>query len=302
MSDERDDIEPEVESGGRPGWVLPVVALLLALGVAGWLWLRDPAPKPVSVEVATTPEPAPIDESAVQHPLSGAGGEPSDAPVPLPALEESDAPLALELSTLVGMPAVSSWLVPDGVVRRFVATVDNLPRGQVTEKIRAVRPVPGAFVVDRAPIDAETGEERITLAPANYVRYEPAIRLLTALDMRQVGLLYRSYYPLLQEAYEDLGYPGRYFNDRLVEVIDHLLEAPVPAEPPVLTQPKAMYEFADVALEERSAGQKLMIRMGPQNAARVKERLAALRAEITRAAPQQASPQPVDTPPAGSTQ
>lgn len=302
MSDEREDIEPEVESGGRPGWVLPVVALVLALGVAGWLWLRDPAPKPVPVEVAATPEPAPVDELAVQHPLSGADGEPSDAPVPLPTLEESDAPLALELSTLVGMPAVSSWLVPDGVVRRFVATVDNLPRGQVTEKIRAVRPVPGAFVVDRAPIDAETGEERITLAPANYVRYEPAIRLLTALDMRQVGLLYRSYYPLLQEAYEDLGYPGRYFNDRLVEVIDHLLEAPVPAEPPVLAQPKAMYEFADVALEERSAGQKLMIRMGPQNAARVKERLAALRAEITRAAPQQASPQPVDTPPAGETQ
>jgi hypothetical protein len=141
----------------------------------------------------------------------------------------------------------------------------------------------GTFIVDRSPIDAATGEERITLASANYARYEPVVRLLSALDMRQVGLLYRSYYPLLQQAYEDLGYPGRYFNDRLVEVIDHLLEAPVPAEPPALVQPKAMYEFADVALEERSAGQKLMVRMGPQNAARVKERLAALRAEITRA-------------------
>jgi hypothetical protein len=284
VSDEPEDREPEVQSGGRPGWVLPVIALVLAIGVAGWLWLRDPAPKPVAADVPAEPV-APPEEPGVKHPLDGDIGAPSDAPVPLPALEDSDAPLAAELSTLVGAPAVSAWLVPDGVVRRFVATVDNLPREKVAEKIRAVRPVPGAFVVDRAPIDAATGEERITLAAANHGRYEPAMRLLSALDMRQVGLLYRSYYPLLQQAYEDLGYPGRYFNDRLVEVIDHLIEAPVPAEPPVLVQPKAMYEYADVGLEERSAGQKLMIRIGPQNAARVKERLAALRAEITRAAP-----------------
>lgn len=285
MSDEPEDVEPEVQSGSRPGWVLPVIALVLATAVAGWLWLRDPAPKaepevPVAVSV-----PAPIEEPGVKHPLAGVDGEPSDVPVPLPALEDSDAPLAAELSTLIGAQAVSAWLVPDGAVRRFVASIDNLPREKVAEKIRAIRPVPGAFIVDRAPIDAASGEEHITLATANYARYEPAIRLLSALDMRQVGLLYRSYYPLLQQAYEDLGYPGRYFNDRLVEVIDHLLEAPVPTEPPALVQPKAMYEFADVALEERSAGQKLMIRMGPQNAARVKERLTALRAEITRTEP-----------------
>lgn len=292
MSDERQDLEPqdgepEVQSGSRPGWVLPVIALVLATVVAGWLWLRGPTPEAEPVVPVAESVPEPIEEPGVKHPLDGVDGAPTDVPVPLPALEESDAPLAAELSTLVGAPAVSAWLVPDGAVRRIVASIDNLPREKVAEKIRAVRPVPGAFIVDRSPIDAATGEERITLATANYARYEPAVRLLTALDVRQVGLLYRSYYPLFQQAYEDLGYPGRYFNDRLVEVIDHLLEASVPAEPPALVQPKAMYEFADVALEERSAGQKLMIRMGPQNAARVKEHLAALRAEVTRALPPQ---------------
>jgi hypothetical protein len=286
VSEEPEDVEPEVQSGSRPGWVLPVSALVLATLVGGWLWLRDPAPKAEPEVPATESLPVLPEEPLVKHPLAGVDGEPSDVPVPLPALEDSDAPLAAELSTLVGAQAVSSWLVPDGAVRRFVASIDNLPREKVAEKIRVIRPVPGAFVVARSPIDTATGEERITLAPANYARYEPAVRLLSALDMRQVGLLYRSYYPLLQQAYEDLGYPGRYFNDRMVEVIDHLLEAPVPTEPPALVQPKAMYEFADVALEERSAGQKLMIRMGPQNAARVKERLAALRAEITRTTPQ----------------
>jgi len=31
---------------------------------------------------------------------------------------------------------------------------------------------------------------------------------------------------LFQQSYEDLGYPGQYFNDRLVEVIDDMLKTP----------------------------------------------------------------------------
>jgi hypothetical protein len=142
--------------------------------------------------------------------------------------------------------------------------------------------VPGALAVERSAIDTATGEERIMLSAANYSRYDGAMKVLAALDIKQVGLLYRSYYPLFQQAYEDLGYPGRYFNDRLVTVIDHLLETPVPATPPVLVQPKAMYEYADVALEERSAGQKMLIRIGPKHAETAKQRLRELRTEITR--------------------
>jgi hypothetical protein len=284
VSDEYEDTE--TTESGRPGWVLPVIALVLAVGVAGWLWLRKSAPPPAPVTVAETNQTviSPPD-SGVQHPLSDVEGGPSDAPVPLPTLEESDAPLVADLSSLLGAPRVSTWLVPDGLVRRFVATVDNLAREKVAEKVRVARPVPGAVEVERAPLDAASGEERITLSAANYARYEPAVQVLTALDMRKVGVLYRSYYPLLQQAYEDLGYPGRYFNDRLVEVIDHLIATPIPAQPPELTHPKAMYEFADASLERRSAGQKMLIRMGPQNAAQVKERLRALRAEIARSAP-----------------
>ncbi|MDR2215927.1 MAG: DUF3014 domain-containing protein [Nevskiaceae bacterium] len=278
--------ETESDDGRRPAWVMPATALAVVAVVAGgWLWWRNASAPPAVVETPVEAPPAQVVEEQVQHPLSDTPAEPSDAPVPLPALEDSDAPLAAELATLVGAPSVSAWLVPDGVARRFVATVDNLTREKVTERIRAVRPVSGAFAVDRAPIDTATGEERITLASENYARYAPAVRLLTALDVRQVGQLYRTYYPLLQQAYEDLGYPGRYFNDRLVEVIDHLQAAPSPAQPPALVQPKVMYEFADAALESRSAGQKLMIRMGPQNAATVKSWLASLRAEITRITP-----------------
>ena len=276
MSEDRDVSEQD----GRPAWIVPVIGVVLVAVVAGWFWLHKPQPEVADADVPP-PEAAAVDvEPAQRYPLDGAASAATDAPVPLPALEDSDAPLAVEFATLAGTQAVTTWLVPDGVVRRIVATVDNLPRAMVTEKVRALRPVPGSLVVERSPIDVETGEDRIVLAPANYARYDAAVRLLESLDVRQVALLYRSYYPLFQQAYEDLGYPGRYFNDRVVEVIDHLVETPIPDAPPALLQPKAMYEFADVSLEERSAGQKLLIRMGPRHAATVKARLTALRGEI----------------------
>ena len=94
--------------------------------------------------------------------------------------------------------------------------------------------------------------------------------------------LYRRYYPRLQAAYVDLGYPDGYFNDRVIEVIDHLLETPDSTAPASLVRPHVLYEFADPELEALSAGQKLLIRMGPENATRSKAALAQLRERIAQ--------------------
>ncbi|MBV8306409.1 MAG: DUF3014 domain-containing protein, partial [Gammaproteobacteria bacterium] len=45
-------------------------------------------------------------------------------------------------------------------------------------------------------------------------------------------------------------------------------------------QPKVFWEYADPNLESRPAGQKLLIRMGPQNARIIKAKLREFRAEI----------------------
>jgi len=89
------------------------------------------------------------------------------------------------------------------------------------------------------------------------------------------------FYPLFQKAYQDLGYPKGYFNYRLIEVIDHLLAAPDVPAPIALTQPKVLFEFADPSLEQLSAGQKIMIRIGPVNESRVKAKLADIRHALT---------------------
>jgi len=64
-----------------------------------------------------------------------------------------------------------------------------------------------------------------------------------------------------------------------------LLATPQPAEPIELLRPNVMYTFADPALESLSAGQKILIRMGPDNAAAIKIKLKELRTAVTVAPP-----------------
>ena len=164
--------------------------------------------------------------------------------------------------------------MPKDIVRHFVVTIDNLPRKKAAVQLWPVKPVGGELAV------APGGEP--TLSPDNAARYEPFIKIVKNADAAQVASVYKHFYPLFQQAYVDLGYPDGYFNDRLVEVIDHLLATPEVAGPIKLTQPGVFYQYADPSIEERSAGQKAMIRLGSQNAAIVKEKLRALRKEVVK--------------------
>jgi hypothetical protein len=68
----------------------------------------------------------------------------------------------------------------------------------------------------------------------------------------------------------------------VIAVIDELLATPQVAGPIELEQPSVHFRFKDPALEARSSGQKLLLRMGDANATVVKERLVTLRALIAR--------------------
>jgi hypothetical protein len=67
---------------------------------------------------------------------------------------------------------------------------------------------------------------------------------------------------------------------RLNEVIEHLLQTPTPRGAIALVQPSVLYRYADERLENLSAGQKLLIRMGVDNATVVKGKLREIQAEL----------------------
>ena len=71
----------------------------------------------------------------------------------------------------------------------------------------------------------------------------------------------------------------------ITDPVDVMLATPMPTGPVELVRPNVMYTFADPALEARPAGQKLLIRMGPDNAAVVKDKLTQLRAIVATSPP-----------------
>ena len=257
--------------------------LLLVLGaaLAGSLWYFRDHILPAN-EQTTTIQPDPIaTEPPAQtgpiHPIAAIKSEESfeGKLIELPPLDDSDSYFALALVDSFG-PAVGDVLVNEALIDKFVATVDNLTRDHVAEKLRPVGRLQGTFAAG-----TQDGESRLTISDENYARYASLVNLVAAADLENVAATYRRFYPLFQESYVRLGYPNGYFNDRVVEVIDQLLQTPEPAEPVRLVRPHVLYEFADTDLEALSSGQKLLLRMGNENAARIKQVLRSLRALIT---------------------
>ena len=255
-----------------------LILIVLVAGLAGATWyfwddIRPQLERPLVMEAAPVVDEPLVSKGPIHPlaPLSPSGSRGNDL-VPLPPLDESDSYFELALVDLFGS-GLRNLLVNEALIDKFVATVDNLPRSTIAEKARPVGRLASNF-------QTEMDGDAIKLSAANYDRYDALVALVTNADLELVGETYRRFYPLLQESYVRLGYPNAYFNDRVVEVIDHLLATPEPVEPIYLVRPNVLYEFSDPDLETLSSGQKLLLRMGSEHAAIIKRVLGDLRALI----------------------
>ena len=257
-----------------------VIAAAIAIGVYYRYYSAVPATSAQRPAAVTQQPAAPPPVPAIEHPIPSAAQQ---TQTPLPPLDQSDPVARDSLAGLLGKPAVAKFLVTHHVIRDIVVTVDNLPRRKVAAELRPVQPTGGDTIVDNQ------GGTTV-LSQQNYTRYAPFVDAVRSIDPKALAAVYFRMYPLFQQAYESLGYPGKYFNDRLVQTIDSLLATPDVQGPIVLVRPKVFYQFADPKLEALPAGQKLLIRMGPQNASIIKAKLQALRAAITATPPQMTQP------------
>jgi len=255
--------------------------MAVAALVAGALWsvqsdFMPPPDEPTSAEPASTDASKPA-RADPQHPLAPAAVAPDladgDMP-PAPALDDND----FRTTLLENFGADASLvLAKDSLIEKFVITVDNLNRPQVSERIRVVGRLPDEFLADKV------GEyDKFYLNPETYTRYDQFVDMAASTDPAIIAATYRRFYPLFQNAYTEIGYPDGYFNDRVVDVIDHLLLTPQPNGPILLVRPHVLYKYADVELEALSSGQKLMIRMGAENAEKIKRVLRDVRALIVQ--------------------
>jgi hypothetical protein len=256
-----------------------IVVFVVAAAGGGFFWWqkRQTASPPAVTPTPLAPSPSPQPASSapvVQHPIA-------DPPaVGLPSLDESDPYIERALADLLGRRSMR-FLRLDGFARRLVASTDNLTSDPAPTLMWPVAPIAGRF-------ETEPSAGGTVIARRNAERYAPFVRFVAELDPQRAVALYKRLYPLFQKAYEELGYPGKYFNDRVVAVIDHLLATPELEGPirvkrvqlagaPKPADAAGLYQFEDPALEARSAGQKILLRTGRTNAATLKGKLSEIR-------------------------
>lgn len=266
---------------------LLTVAIIAAITVVAVLWWTQfrQAPQAPAAPAAPAAAPASSSPSTAAAPAEPAIQYPVEATAEAPPLAAAD--IGTALTDLLGRKALITFFQLDDFPRRFVATVDNLGRSYAPPMLWPIHPTPDRFTVE------ETGSGPVISAD-NSLRYTPLVLLAESVNTTRAVDVYLRLYPLLQRAYEELGYPKRYFNDRLIEVINQLLATPNATEQAIKVQltevkgsipsvrPWVRYEFADPALESLSAGQKILLRVGPVNQRRLKAKLAAIRQELLK--------------------
>jgi len=254
-----------------------LVVLLGALGVAIY-YQSHPLQEQVIEEALPAPPPEPIKKAIVHYPVPKSviptpqvepslpesvvkAAEPI-LPEALPPVQESDQSIQDALKSLLTSQSMGELFHIDNFIQKFVATVDNLPEKRLPRAHLPIKPPGGKFLI------SGTIEEP-QISANNYQRYAPYVDLLESINQDLALKVYTYFYPLFQKAYEQLGYQNAYFNDRLVYVIEHLLETPNPADPVLLAQPAVLYTYADPALENLSSGQKVLLRIGQEQRLKV---------------------------------
>lgn len=264
--------------------MIVIVVLALIAAAATFYFLRDDAPAasqtvtapvgvPQAVATSSASSVAPIQEYEPPQPVA-------DEVEPLPSLNESDSSLLAALQQLRG-EGLLQLIVPQEIIRKFVLAVNNVAEGKVIQEYRPVVSPPPPFIAESYTVMIEgTAAEQERVSAKNFQRYEPYVTTLSLIDSDAAVAVYRRFYPLLEEAFSELGLKKPNFHSVLIAAIDNILAAPDVQGDLLLLRPKVFYQYADPALEALPQTHKLMIRMGPENARSVKASLRQLRARL----------------------
>lgn len=248
---------------------VPILLLVVLFAVAVWYsFIKEPDPvhelpptllPPIESVELEKPEPF------IQDSIDEVAVEAMQVAPPMPPEPPGDEAIRQALADITGTSATLAYIIKDELISRLVATIDSLTSRQVPPLVNPVKPVSGT-------LDTEPEGDRIRMSENNYSRYEGYIALLQSADSDLLVGFYETNSRWFQEAWEENGGEGL-FNDRLLEVLAHLLQTPDVAGPIYLSKPEAVYLLEDPDLEAMTAGQKILLRMGSANAAIVKQKL-----------------------------
>jgi flagellar basal body-associated protein FliL len=182
----------------------------------------------------------------------------------LPQLNDSDLSVKTQLSQYFAKQTLK-LVVQDDMIRRFVVYVDNIGKGKIAKKHSPIIEPQASFTVVEGDI--------LTIAPQSYERYTPFVELFTSMTPQQAVNFYKEYKPLFDEAYEEIGYQERDFDDAVFDAIDMVLTTPIVTGNVPLLSESVVYKYAYSEWEQLPEAQKQLLRMGAKNVKKVKSAL-----------------------------
>ena len=200
--------------------------------------------------------------------LSGPAAAPDSASdgEPLPKLEDSDAFVRPKAAELSSDAVYRSWLKTDDLLPRLAAALNMIGAGKV--------PKDGlSFMAPRRKFSALKKGGVFYASPASYARYDGVAAAVASIDAPKAAQLYRRYRRLFQEAYQGLGENNGDVQDAIARAARVLLAAPAAGPAAALTEKGLVYAYADDSLERLRPAQKLLMRMGPANEAKVQAKV-----------------------------
>ncbi len=270
-----------------------LLVLIGGLGLAIYFQNR-PVTEQIPLDVQPTLPVEPVKKPIVHYPVPEQTPQPAVQPekpgeAKAPLVESqpteksakpqiNDKNFQTALTSSIDSQTASKLLLMENFIQKFVVTIDNLPNKRLPRAHLPIKTPGGKFLV------AGTAEAP-QISSKNYQRYTKYVTLLESVDQDMTIKFYTYFYPLFQTAYEQLGYKNAYFNDRLVYVINLLLETPNPPDPLQLTQPSVLFTYADANLEKLSSGQKVLLRLGQEQRTKVLKILESYRDKLINLKP-----------------
>lgn len=284
---QEDRIAPQEKRGGASALTIAIVVILLIVAAGAYYFFdsKETQSEPEQPTAVTLPEIVPEQPLPTDANLPEPEAEPEpvvEPPVaqvttpqvePIPTLADSDSYVKAKTLDVANGMKIDPILVEKDIIRHFVVFVDNIAQGQLARKVSPLKVPNSQFTVSDV-------SNRTYLNPDSYHRYDLYADFISNLDEQQLVTTYEQLTPLLNQAFDELGYNNGSFNERMIDAIDVVLAAPIIEQAIELNSVSVNYKFVDPQLESLPNAQKLMIRMGPENSKKVKMALRKLKKQL----------------------
>lgn len=282
----------EIASEKPSSWMITGVIISIVLLVLIYVLFKDtPEPIPEKPPEVTFVEPEPIPEQSMVEeiieevveeitPAATVEVEPEVVEDPLPELNQSDSWVQEKLSELTWRKELLRLMINEDMIRRFVVFTDNFSQGVLAyEHSPFINPKMPFTVVNGK---TDKGENALIWDENTYKRFSVYIELIRSFDSETIVQWYISLKPLIDEAYEELGYPDEDFTDVLRDAIVKVLDMELPQGVIELDRPSVMYRYKSEELESLDDSEKLLLRIGKQNLLVLKSALLEINDKLAR--------------------